>query len=217
MSFPYKTSEVLGQAQKWHTPWSYGGFGSYCVMKPYTCFQRAWMLCQPWLKATPSLPGGHWASDSNAVKITCPLSLRHSKEKAAQLSYRLPFFLDYMREPRRSPDPSDSGEEKRRRSRNGPALPPFPFFVISEWCLGFVRKMASVIFIQQQSTASFSLGLRVAMATPAVQSVFAEDTHSTREACVRLTNRKVSLCLLSAAETHNRLTSDMRRGADGLF
>lgn len=77
--------------------------------------------------------------------------------------------------------------------------------------------MASVIFIQQQSTASFSLGLRVAMATPAVQSVFAEDIHSTREACVRLTNRKVSLCLLSAAETHNRLTSDMRRGADGLF
>lgn len=165
----------------------------------------------------PLSRGGHWASDSNAVKITCPLSLRHSKEKAAQLSYRLPFFLDYMREPRRSPDPSDSGEEKRRQSRNGPALPPFPFFVISEWCLGFVRKMASVIFIQQQSTASFSLGLRVAMATPAVQSVFAEDTHSTREACVRLTNRKVSLCLLSAAETHNRLTSDMRRGADGLF
>lgn len=54
--------------------------------------------------------------------------------------------------------------------------------------------MASVIFIHQQSTAScFSLGLRVAMATPAVETALAEDT---QWACRRLTaNRKVLLYL----------------------
>lgn len=113
----------------------------------------------------------------------CPLSSRHKhlrkrRRGMSSLYLQAPVALA----PRTLLYTTLPALQHSRLSKNGLNLPPpVSTFIIIEWYRSFVRKMASVIFIQQQSTASFSLGRRVAMATPAVQSVLAEDT---LEACL---------------------------------
>lgn len=137
-------------------------------MKPYTCFSTRMDVA-----GVGQLTEGNSLSPGVTARARVAMRWRSRQTFKEEVTYRVCLFV-FMVECRSAPAPKRSG-----LSRNGLNLPPVYVLIISEWCRGFVRKMASVIFIQLRSTSSFSLGLRVAMATPAVQSVQAEDDGST--------------------------------------
>lgn len=136
-------------------------------MKPYTCFFAAHGCCRSAnSKGNSPLSGGHRGSGSTAVKKQpCPplfyffFTAQTSTEEAAQLVTACPPFLFFFslvffwqQAPGSHLCPAPLRrllKHSRPPSRNGQNLPPVSvlfFFIIIEWCRGFLRKMASVFF-----------------------------------------------------------------------
>lgn len=205
-------------------------------MKPYTCFFAAHGCCRSAnSKGNSPLSGGHRGSGSTAVKKQpCPplfyffFTAQTSTEEAAQVVTACPPFLFFFslvffwqQAPGSHLCPAPLRrllKHSRPPSRNGQNLPPVSvlFFFYYYWMMPRLPAQNGLCFFfiqQQQSGAScLSLGLRVAMATAAVQSVCPEDAHSGPVCvCEQLgANRAGPLYLPVCGGKHKRMTSAMK-------
>lgn len=171
-------------------------------MKPYTCFFAAHGCCRSAnSKGNSPLSGGHRGSGSTAVKKQpCPplfyflLYGTNLHRRGGTISYRMPPF-SFLFFPRLLLTTSARLAPLSRTTP--PALKalssPFQKWAEPASCFRFVffyyywmmprlpaQNGLCFFFIQQQQSGAscLSLGLRVAMATAAVQSVCPEDAHS---------------------------------------